>query len=44
MAAMFVAKGQGDRAVNNPKRNAVSTGMVLLSSNVCNHSIRYFNA
>ena len=44
MAAIFVASGQGEIAVNRPNRKAVRTGVVLLSSNVCNHSIDYFNA
>ena len=39
MAAISVASGQGEIAVNRPKRKAVRTGVVLLSSNVCNHSI-----
>ena len=44
IAAILVANGQGEIAVSNPKRKAVSAGAVLLSNNVCNHSIElYFN-
>ena len=44
IAAILVANGQGETAVSNPKRKAVSAGAVLLSNNVCNHSIElYFN-
>ena len=44
IAAILVANGQGEIAVSNPKRKAISAGAVLLSNNVCNHSIElYFN-
>ena len=39
MAAIFVASGQGEMAVSRPNKKAVSTGVVLLWSNVCKHSI-----
>lgn len=38
---MFVASGQGERAVSKPSRNAVRRGVELLSSHVCNQSIRF---
>ena len=45
IAAIFVANGQGDTAVSNPNRNAVSVGVVLLSNKVCSQSIYdYFKA
>ena len=43
---MLVANGQGESAVSSPSRNAVHTGVELLSNNVCNQSIaspHYFN-
>lgn len=39
IAAILVANGQGETAVSNPRRKAVKAGVVLLSNNVCNHSI-----
>ena len=36
---MFVAKGQGDIAVKIPKRNAISTGAVAVSTKLLIHSI-----
>ena len=42
MAAIFVASGQGDSAVSSPSKNAVRTGVELLSSNVCNQSIALY--
>ena len=36
---MLVASGQGESAVSSPSKNAVYTGVELLSNNVCNQSI-----
>ena len=45
MAAILVARGQGEMAVSSPSRKAVKAGVVLLSNKDCNHSMDvYFSS